>query len=90
MIDIMKFFRSIYIYISSKIRFPNSSYDSVNKFDKDSNNYFDDDDDNLSEKDSKLYDNDNDYEKYEINDTHIYDEEYEIMISNIHTFNNSR
>ena len=35
----MKFFRSIYIYISSKIRFPNSSYDSVNEFKKDNDNY---------------------------------------------------
>jgi hypothetical protein len=90
MIDIMNFFRSIYIYISSKIRFPNSSYENINKLNKDSDNYFDDDDDNLSEKDSKLYDNEYEYDKYEINDTDIYDEEYEIMISNIHTFNNSR
>ena len=60
----MKFFRSIYIYISSKIRFPNSSYDSVNEFKKDNDNYVDDDDDNLSEKDSKLYDNEYEYESY--------------------------
>ena len=51
MLDIMKFFKSIYIYISSKLRFPNNStYENIN--------------------DTIINDN---------ND--IYDEEYEIYLS---------
>ena len=30
MFDIMKFFKSIYNYISSKLRFPNSTYENIN------------------------------------------------------------
>jgi hypothetical protein len=30
MLDIMKFFKSIYNYISSKLRFPNSTYENIN------------------------------------------------------------
>ena len=65
MIDIIKFFKSIYIYISSKLRFPNSSYENINDV------IFDD-----------TYDN-NDNE----NDTsfEIHDEEYTVIISNIHS-----
>ena len=62
MLDIMKFLRSIYIYISSKLQFPNSSYENINEA---INN-----------------DNKNSFE--------VYDEEYEVLVSNIHTFENSR
>ena len=58
----MKFLRSIYIYISSKLQFPNSSYENINEA---INN-----------------DNKNSFE--------VYDEEYEVLVSNIHTFENSR
>ncbi len=49
----MKFFKSIYNYISSKLRFPNSTYENIN--------------------DTIINDNNNN------ND--IYDEEYEIYLS---------
>ena len=31
MLDIMKFLRSIYNYISIKLRFPNSTYENINE-----------------------------------------------------------
>ena len=31
MLDIMKFLTSIYVYISSKFRFPSSSYENINE-----------------------------------------------------------
>ena len=62
MLDIMKFLRSIYIYISSKLQFPNSSYENINEaINNDNKNIFE-----------------------------VYDEEYEVLVSNIHTFENSR
>jgi hypothetical protein len=66
MIDIMKFFRSIYIYISSKLKFKNNSYENLN--------------------DTIYNDNVNDNK----NNSEIYDEEYEVFISNIHTNENSK
>jgi hypothetical protein len=63
MIDIMKFLRSIYIYISSKLQFPSSSYENINE----------------------AISNDNNKNSFE-----VYDEEYEVLVSNIHTFENSR
>jgi len=66
MLDIMKFLRSIYIYISSKLRVSSSSYENINEaINNDNNNT-----------------NKNSFE--------IYDEEYEVLVSNIHTFENSR
>jgi hypothetical protein len=62
MIDIIKFFKSIYIYISSKLRFPNSSYENIN------DTIFDDNHDN---------ENDTSFE--------MHDEEYTVIISNIHS-----
>lgn len=62
MIDIIKFFKSIYIYISSKLHFPNSSYENIN------DNIFDDNHDN---------ENDTTFE--------IHDDEYTVIISNIHS-----
>jgi hypothetical protein len=67
MIDIMKFFRSIYTYISSKLRFKTNSYENLN---------------------DTIYNdnvNDNKIDNTNKNSFEIYDEEYEIMISNIHT-----
>ncbi len=62
----MKFLTSIYIYISSKLRFPSSSYENINEaINNDNNNT-----------------NKNSFE--------VYDEEYEVLISNIHTLDNSR
>lgn len=62
----MKFLRSIYIYISSKLRVSSSSYENINEaINNDNNNT-----------------NKNSFE--------IYDEEYEVLVSNIHTFENSR
>ena len=63
MLDIMKFLRSIYVYISSKLKFPNSSYENINE----------------------AISNDNNKNSFE-----VYDEEYEVLVSNIHTFENSR
>ncbi len=62
----MKFFRSIYIYISSKLKFKNNSYENLN--------------------DTIYNDNVNDNK----NNSEIYDEEYEVFISNIHTNENSK
>ena len=62
----MKFFRSIYTYISSKLRFKTNSYENLN--------------------DTIYNDNKNDITNK--NSFEIYDEEYEIMISNIHTPDN--
>ena len=59
----MKFLRSIYVYISSKLKFPNSSYENINE----------------------AISNDNNKNSFE-----VYDEEYEVLVSNIHTFENSR
>ena len=62
----MKFLTSIYVYISSKFRFPSSSYENINEaINNDNNNT-----------------NKNSFE--------VYDEEYEVLVSNIHTFENSR
>lgn len=61
MIDIINFFRSIYKYISSKLKFRNKSYENMN--------------------DSIFNDNNN------TNSFEIYDEEYEVFISNIHNKN---
>ena len=58
----MKFLRSIYIYISSKLQFPSSSYENINE--------------------AISNDNKNSFE--------VYDEEYEVLVSNIHTFENSK
>ena len=67
----MKFFRSIYTYISSKLKFKNNSYENLND-----TIYNDNKNDNVN--DSKnVNDNKNNFE--------IYDEEYEVFISNIHT-----
>ena len=66
MIDIMNFFRSIYKYISSKLKFQNNSYENMNE------TIFNDNNNN----------NTNSFE--------IYEEEYEVFISNIHTNENSR
>ncbi len=63
----MKFFRSIYTYISSKLRFKTNSYENLN---------------------DTIYNdnvNDNKIDNTNKNSFEIYDEEYEIMISNIHT-----
>ena len=68
MIDIMKFFRSIYIYISSKLKFKTNSYENLNE--------------------TISNDNFNDNNNTNKNSFEIYDEEYEIMISNIHTPDN--
>ena len=75
MIDIMKFFRSIYIYISSK--FKNNSYENINQ-----SIYNDNVNDNKIDNfnDNKNITNKNSFE--------IYDEEYEVLISNIHTPDN--
>ncbi len=61
----MKFFRSIYIYISSKLKFKTNSYENLNE--------------------TISNDNFNDNNNTNKNSFEIYDEEYEIMISNIHT-----
>lgn len=53
MIDIIKFFKSIYIYISSKLHFPNSSYENIN------DTIFDDNHDN--ENDTTFEINDDEY-----------------------------
>jgi hypothetical protein len=74
MIDIMKFFRTIYIYISSK--FKNNSYENINQ------SIFND---NVN--DNKI-DNFNDNYITNKNSFEIYDEEYEVLISNIHTPDN--
>ncbi len=66
MIDIMNFFRSIYIYISSKLKF------------------------NFDENINKEIVNDNKNDITNKNSFEIYDEEYEVLISNIHTFENSK
>lgn len=67
MIDIMNFFRSIYKYISSKLKFRNNSYENMNE---------------------TIY-NDN-VNNNNTNSFEIYEEEYEVFISNIHTNENSR
>lgn len=80
MIDIIKFFRTIYIYISSK--FKNNSYENINQ-----SIYNDNVNDNKIDNfnDNKNYNNITNKNSFE-----IYDEEYEVLISNIHTFDNSR
>ncbi len=73
----MKFFRTIYIYISSK--FKNNSYENINQ------SIYNDNVNDNNVNDNKI-DNFNDNKK----SFEIYDEEYEVLISNIHTFENSR
>ena len=84
MIDIMKFFRSIYIYISSKLKFKTNSYENLND-----TIYNDNKIDNVNDNVNENITNKNSFEIYD-EEYEIYDEEYEIMISNIHTFENSR
>jgi hypothetical protein len=69
MIDIMKFFRSIYIYISSKFKLQNNSYENLNDTIFNDNKNDNVNDNNITNK----------------NSFEIYDEEYEVFISNIHT-----
>jgi hypothetical protein len=71
MIDIIKFFRSIYIYISSK--FKNNSYENINE------SIYNDNKNHVTNKNDVT--NKNSFE--------IYDDEYEVLISNIHTPENS-
>ena len=72
----MKFFRTIYIYISSK--FINNSHENINESIFNYNKI-----DNFN--DNKNYNNITNKNSFE-----IYDDEYEVLISNIHTFENSR